>query len=258
MILGVPEAAGLGALVFMGAYIPFVGAFLSGLVAVLVALAQGGTSTALWALLVVLAVQAVEGNLLQPAVQSRTVSLHPATVMLSVAAGAGIAGVLGALLAVPLSAALECRSIRAGDHRSASCRVGGGEHAAYTAGWCNGHGGGGALARNCTAASPASSQPSPVAAVGRPNRCEGASPWVANEVDARIAAPGQARLPGSFAVDPLRSDNGWDRHWTRCPAQSRRPCPDQQEAPCTGTPGRAVAPSSVGPHGLPSWPGSLP
>ncbi|MFE7652275.1 AI-2E family transporter [Streptomyces bottropensis] len=105
VILGVPGAAGLGALVFMGAYIPFVGAFLSGLVAVLVALAHEGTSTALWALLVVLVVQAVEGNLLQPAIQSRTVSLHPATVMLSVAAGASIAGVLGALLAVPLSAA---------------------------------------------------------------------------------------------------------------------------------------------------------
>ncbi|MCX5389471.1 AI-2E family transporter [Streptomyces sp. NBC_00094] len=105
LILDVPGAAGLAALVFMGAYIPFVGAFLSGLVSVLVALAHGGTSTALWALLVVLVVQAIEGNFLQPAIQSRTVSLHPATVMLSVAAGAGIAGVLGALLAVPLSAA---------------------------------------------------------------------------------------------------------------------------------------------------------
>ncbi|MCX4696945.1 AI-2E family transporter [Streptomyces sp. NBC_01408] len=105
VILDVPGAAGLGALVFMGAYIPFVGAFLSGLVAVLVAFAHGGTSTALWALGVVLVVQAIEGNFLQPFIQSRTVSLHPATIMMSVAAGASIAGVLGALLAVPLAAA---------------------------------------------------------------------------------------------------------------------------------------------------------
>ncbi|GAA2740421.1 AI-2E family transporter [Kitasatospora cinereorecta] len=105
VVLGVPGAAGLGALVFMGAYIPFVGAFLSGTVAVLVALADGGLGTALWALGVVLAVQVVEGNVLQPLIQSRTVELHPATIMIAVVAGAGVAGIIGALLAVPLSAA---------------------------------------------------------------------------------------------------------------------------------------------------------
>ncbi|BAJ33024.1 hypothetical protein KSE_72690 [Kitasatospora setae KM-6054] len=105
LVLGVPGAAGLGALVFMGAYIPFVGAFLSGTVAVLVALANGGLGTALWALGVVLAVQAIEGNILQPLIQSRTVELHPATIMIAVVAGSGIAGIIGALLAVPVSAA---------------------------------------------------------------------------------------------------------------------------------------------------------
>ncbi|WNM44207.1 AI-2E family transporter [Kitasatospora sp. CM 4170] len=105
LLLGVPGAAGLGALVFMGAYIPFVGAFLSGTVAVLVALAEGGIGTALWTLGIVLAVQAVEGNILQPLIQSRTVELHPATIMIAVVAGAGLAGILGALLAVPLCAA---------------------------------------------------------------------------------------------------------------------------------------------------------
>ncbi|MGW4693916.1 AI-2E family transporter [Kitasatospora cineracea] len=105
LALGVPGAAGLGALVFMGAYIPFVGAFLSGTVAVLVALANGGLGTALWALGVVLAVQAIEGNILQPLIQSRTVELHPATIMIAVVAGSGIAGIIGALLAVPVSAA---------------------------------------------------------------------------------------------------------------------------------------------------------
>ncbi|MDH6125782.1 AI-2E family transporter [Kitasatospora sp. GP82] len=105
LLLGVPGAAGLGALVFMGAYIPFIGAFLSGTVAVLVALADGGLGTALWALGVVLTVQMIEGNILQPVIQSRTVELHPATIMIAVVAGSGVAGILGALLAVPLSAA---------------------------------------------------------------------------------------------------------------------------------------------------------
>ncbi|MEV7780939.1 AI-2E family transporter [Kitasatospora sp. NPDC088351] len=105
LLLGVPGAPGLGALVFMGAYIPFVGAFLSGTVAVLVALADGGLGTAVWALGIVLAVQAIEGNVLQPLIQSRTVELHPATIMVAVVAGAGIAGILGALIAVPLCAA---------------------------------------------------------------------------------------------------------------------------------------------------------
>ncbi|MFF1907565.1 AI-2E family transporter [Kitasatospora sp. NPDC058218] len=105
LLLDIPGAPGLGALVFMGAYIPFVGAFLSGTVAVLVALADGGLGTALWALGIVLAVQAIEGNILQPVIQSRTVELHPATIMVAVVAGAGIAGILGALLAVPICAA---------------------------------------------------------------------------------------------------------------------------------------------------------
>ena len=105
LALGVPGAAGLGALVFMGAYIPFVGAFLSGTVAVLVALADGGLGTALWALGVVLTVQMIEGNILQPVIQSRTVELHPATIMVAVVAGSGIAGIIGALLAVPVCAA---------------------------------------------------------------------------------------------------------------------------------------------------------
>ncbi|MGA4545101.1 AI-2E family transporter [Uniformispora flossi] len=100
-LLGVPRAEGLAALVFVGAYVPYVGAFLSGLVAVLVAFADQGLGTALWALAVVLAVQQIEGNFLQPGIQSRTVSLHPAVVMVSVVAGGAVLGVLGAMLAVP-------------------------------------------------------------------------------------------------------------------------------------------------------------
>ncbi|WUR81553.1 AI-2E family transporter [Streptomyces phaeochromogenes] len=105
LVLRVPGAVGLGALVFVGAYIPYLGAFLSGAVAILVALADRGFVIALWALGVVLAVQVLEGHVLQPMIQSRTVQMHPAVVMLAITAGASVAGILGMLLAVPLTAA---------------------------------------------------------------------------------------------------------------------------------------------------------
>ncbi|MFI9808189.1 AI-2E family transporter [Streptomyces sp. NPDC052301] len=105
LILQVPGAPGLGALVFVGAYIPYLGAFLSGAVAVLVALADRGFVIALWALGVVIAVQVLEGHVLQPVIQSRTVQMHPAVVMIAITAGASVAGILGMLLAVPLTAA---------------------------------------------------------------------------------------------------------------------------------------------------------
>ncbi|GAA4305753.1 AI-2E family transporter [Streptomyces venetus] len=105
LLLDVPGAPGLGALVFVGAYIPYLGAFISGAVAVLVALADRGFVIALWVLGVVFAVQVLEGHVLQPAIQSRTVQMHPAVVMVTITAGASVAGVLGLLLAVPLTAA---------------------------------------------------------------------------------------------------------------------------------------------------------
>jgi predicted PurR-regulated permease PerM len=105
LILDVPGAVGLAALVFVGAYIPYLGAFLSGAVAVLVALADRGFVIALWVLGVVLAVQVLEGHVLQPMIQSRTVQMHPAVVMLTITAGASVAGILGMLLALPLTAA---------------------------------------------------------------------------------------------------------------------------------------------------------
>lgn len=69
------------------------------------ALADRGWVTALWALGVILAVQQLEGHILQPMIQSRTVQMHPAMVMLAITAGASVAGILGMLLAVPLTAA---------------------------------------------------------------------------------------------------------------------------------------------------------
>ncbi|MDN0200439.1 AI-2E family transporter [Streptomyces sp. S.PNR 29] len=105
LVLDVRGAVGLGALVFVGAYIPYLGAFISGALSVLVALADRGFVIALWALGVVLAVQVLEGHVLQPAIQSRTVQMHPAVVMVAITAGASVAGILGMLLAVPLTAA---------------------------------------------------------------------------------------------------------------------------------------------------------
>ncbi|MFE1413014.1 AI-2E family transporter [Streptomyces sp. NPDC085524] len=105
LVLDVPGAVGLAALVFVTAYIPYLGAFLSGAVAVLVALVERGWATGLWVLALVLLVQMVEGYVLQPLVQSRTVQMHPAVVMLAITAGASAAGILGMLLAVPLTAA---------------------------------------------------------------------------------------------------------------------------------------------------------
>jgi predicted PurR-regulated permease PerM len=103
-LLGVPLAFALAVLVFLGAFVPFVGAFVTGLVAVLVALADGGWEIGLAALAIVIAVQFVEGNFLQPIIQSRTVDLHPAVILLAVAAGASLFGVPGAYLAVPVTA----------------------------------------------------------------------------------------------------------------------------------------------------------
>lgn len=103
-LLGVPLAFALAVLVFLGAFVPFVGAFVSGLVAVLVAFADEGWEIALAALVLVIAVQLIEGNFLQPIIQSRTVDLHPAVILLAVAAGASLFGILGAYLAVPVTA----------------------------------------------------------------------------------------------------------------------------------------------------------
>lgn len=103
-LLRVPLVLPLAVLVFLGAFVPVIGAFVSGLIAVLVAFASGGPVTALLVLLLVLAVQQVEGQLLQPVLMRRAVALHPAVVLLAIVAGAVLAGLVGALIAVPLSA----------------------------------------------------------------------------------------------------------------------------------------------------------
>ncbi|SFC55344.1 AI-2E family transporter [Streptomyces aidingensis] len=144
LVLRVPGALGLSVLVFLGAYVPFVGAFLSGTLAVLVAFADRGPAIALWTLGVVVAVQQIEGQLLQPVIQSRTVSLHPAVVMLAIAGGAGVAGILGALLAVPFVAALFAIVSDAWHGRLTAGPAEGGEQDSHSGGNSGGNGGGAA------------------------------------------------------------------------------------------------------------------
>ena len=103
-ILNVPLAPQLGVLVFLGAFIPIVGAFLTGAVAVLIALVAQGWVVALIMLGVVLLVQQVESHVLQPLIMGRAVSLHPLAVVLVVACGTFLWGIAGALFSVPLVA----------------------------------------------------------------------------------------------------------------------------------------------------------
>ncbi|MFI5926061.1 AI-2E family transporter [Micromonospora sp. NPDC051543] len=106
VIFDVPFAFPLAALVFLGAFIPIVGAALSGGVAVLVALVDSGPVTALIILGAVIGVQQVEGHVLQPIIMGRAVAIHPLAVIIGIAAGVVLAGITGALVSVPLIAVL--------------------------------------------------------------------------------------------------------------------------------------------------------
>ncbi|WP_345712766.1 AI-2E family transporter, partial [Kineococcus glutinatus] len=103
-VLQVPLALPLGVLVFLGAFVPIVGALLAGTVAVLVAMVAQGPVTALAMLAVVIGVQQLEGHVLQPFLMGHAVAVHPLGVILAVAAGVTLAGIVGALFAVPLVA----------------------------------------------------------------------------------------------------------------------------------------------------------
>lgn len=106
VILDVPFAFALAALVFLSSFIPIVGATVSGAVAVLVALVDQGLVVALILLAAVIAVQQVEGHLLQPLIMGRAVAIHPLAVIVAIAVGSLLAGIVGALLAVPVVAVL--------------------------------------------------------------------------------------------------------------------------------------------------------
>jgi putative heme transporter len=105
-VIGVPLVLPLMLLVFLGGFIPVVGATVTGLLAVLVALAWGGLGPALAVLGVVIVVQQLESNVLQPVIMRRAVSLHPVVILSALTAGAVLAGIIGAFLAVPITAVL--------------------------------------------------------------------------------------------------------------------------------------------------------
>jgi predicted PurR-regulated permease PerM len=105
-IMGIPLALPLASLVFLGAFIPLVGAVVSGFLAVVVALLAKGVVYALITLGLIIAVQQLEAHILQPLVMGRAVSIHPLAIVLAISTGGVLAGIVGALLAVPLVAFL--------------------------------------------------------------------------------------------------------------------------------------------------------
>jgi predicted PurR-regulated permease PerM len=141
-VLGVPLALPLGALVFLSSFIPVIGATLSGAVAILVALVAKGPVTALIMLAIVIAVQQLEGHVLQPFIMGRAVALHPLAVILVLTGGIVIAGIVGGLIAVPILAVLNTAVRSLATSRQGLARRGGppgtatlagpGEHGAET------------------------------------------------------------------------------------------------------------------------------
>jgi len=124
-VLGVPLALPLAALVFLGAFVPIIGAFLTGFIAVLVALVTKGYVVALIVLGVVVGVQQLEAHVLQPLLLGRAVALHPLAVVLGIAVGLVVAGVIGALLVVPIIAIANAavRSLFADEQPSSTAEV---------------------------------------------------------------------------------------------------------------------------------------
>jgi putative heme transporter len=105
-ILQIPLALPLTVFVFVTAFIPVVGATLSGIVGALVALVTGGPVEALIVVGIVIAVNQIEGNVLQPLIMGKALSLHPLAILLALTAGTVLAGVIGAVLAVPTASVI--------------------------------------------------------------------------------------------------------------------------------------------------------
>jgi predicted PurR-regulated permease PerM len=103
-IIGLPLVLPLAVLIFVAAFVPIIGAFTAGAAAVLIALVSQGAGAALAVLALNLVVQQLEGNVLYPVIMGRTIELHPVATLLAVGAGGVLAGIIGALVAVPLTA----------------------------------------------------------------------------------------------------------------------------------------------------------
>ena len=105
LIAKVPLALPLGVVVFLGSFIPLVGATVAGILATLIALVANGPVVALIVLAAVILVNQLEGNFLQPVVMANALNLHALIVLLALTTGTILAGIVGAVLAVPLTAA---------------------------------------------------------------------------------------------------------------------------------------------------------
>ncbi|TDL42241.1 AI-2E family transporter [Microbacterium oleivorans] len=105
LFLQIPLALPLGALVFVLAFIPIVGATVAGILAALVALVTNGLVAAIWVVVIVVAVNQLEGNFLQPFLMGRSMKLHAFAVLIALTIGTVLGGIVGAILAVPLTAA---------------------------------------------------------------------------------------------------------------------------------------------------------
>jgi putative heme transporter len=106
LLIGVPLALPLAVLTFFAGFVPIVGAFVAGFIAVLIALVSNGPTGALLVLALIVAVQQIEGNVLSPILQSKSMNLHAAVVLLAVTLGSTLFGITGAFLAVPVTAVL--------------------------------------------------------------------------------------------------------------------------------------------------------
>jgi putative heme transporter len=104
LILQVPLAIPLALIVFIGAFVPLVGATVAGILAALVALVANGPVVALIVVAVVIAVNQLEGDLLQPIVMGKSLQLHALVILMALTAGTILAGIVGAVLSVPLAA----------------------------------------------------------------------------------------------------------------------------------------------------------
>lgn len=129
--LQVPLALVIGVVTFFASFIPVIGAVTAGALAVIIALVSDGLTKALLALALIIIVQQVEGNVLQPMLQSKAMGLHAAMVLLSVTVGSALAGIIGAFLAVPVAATVavvfryhqEMASLRAGEIEAKKIKI---------------------------------------------------------------------------------------------------------------------------------------
>nr|WP_154597076.1 AI-2E family transporter [Aeromicrobium senzhongii] len=131
LVVGQPLWVPLALITFIGGFIPIIGAFASGAIAVLVTLVTNSPRDAVIVLIVIVAVQQLEGNVLSPMLQGKSMNLHPAVVLMAVTAGGSMFGITGAFLAVPVTATV-AEILRYANERIDAALTAGGDPVALT------------------------------------------------------------------------------------------------------------------------------